>query len=80
MTILDLHRIQIQCENQDDLKLFKSKNYIHKRAMKSKFYLTLLAIFGSITISGFYLGENILKVVGLAVTVPVGILSLLSLI
>jgi hypothetical protein len=39
--------------------------------------LTLLAIFGSITISGFYLGENILKVVGLAVTVPVGILSLL---
>jgi len=48
--------------------------------MKSKFYLTLLAIFGSITISGFYLGENILKVVGLAVTVPVGKLSLLSLI
>lgn len=55
-------------------------NHNIREAMKSKFYLTLLAIFGSITISGFYLGENILKVVGLAMTVPVGILSLLSLI
>jgi hypothetical protein len=46
--------------------------------MKSKFYLGLLGIFGLITIRGFYLGENVLKVIGLAVTVPVGILSLLS--
>jgi hypothetical protein len=46
--------------------------------MKSKFYLGLLGIFGLITISGFYLGENVLKVIGLAVTVPVGILSLHS--
>jgi hypothetical protein len=46
--------------------------------MKSKSYLRLLGIFVLITISDFYLGENVLKVIGLAVTVPVGILSLLS--
>ena len=51
--------------------------------MRSKYYfsLSLIAIsatFGLIAISGFYLGENALKIIGLCVSGPVGILSLNS--
>jgi hypothetical protein len=51
--------------------------------MRSKYYFSLSlmaisAIFGLIAISGFYLGENVLKIIGLWVSVPVGILSLNS--
>jgi hypothetical protein len=51
--------------------------------MRSKYYFSLslmeiLAIFGLIAISGFYLGENVLKIIGLWVSVPMGILSLIS--
>ena len=51
--------------------------------MRSKYYFSLslmavLAIFGLIAISGFYLGENVLKIIGLEASVPVGILSLIS--
>lgn len=51
--------------------------------MRSKYYFSLslmaiLAIFGLIAIIGFYLGENALKIIGLGVSVPVGILSLIS--
>jgi hypothetical protein len=51
--------------------------------MRSKYYFSLslmaiLAIFGLIAIIGFYLGENALKIIGLGVSVPVGILSLMS--
>jgi hypothetical protein len=40
--------------------------------------MAILAIFGLIAIIGFYLGENALKIIGLGVSVPVGILSLIS--
>jgi len=40
--------------------------------------MAILAIFGLIAISGFYFGENMLKIIGLGVSVPVGILSLIS--
>jgi hypothetical protein len=40
--------------------------------------MAISAIFGLIAISGFYLGENVLKIMGLWVSVPVGILSLIS--
>ena len=40
--------------------------------------MAILAIFGLIAISGFYLGEIVLKIIGLGVSVPVGILSLIS--
>ena len=51
--------------------------------MRSKYYFSLSlmaisAIFGLIAISGFYLGENVLKIIGLWASVPVGILSLNS--
>jgi uncharacterized membrane protein YccF (DUF307 family) len=51
--------------------------------MRSKYYfwlalMAILAIFGLIAIIGFYLGENALKIIGLGVSVPVGILSLIS--
>jgi hypothetical protein len=51
--------------------------------MRSKYYFSLslmaiLAIFGLIAIIGFYLGENALKIIGLGVSVPVEILSLIS--
>jgi len=37
--------------------------------------MAILAIFGLIAISGFYLGEIVLKIIGLGVSVPVGILK-----
>ena len=51
--------------------------------MRSKYYFSLspmaiLAIFGLIAIIGLYFGENALKIIGLGVSVPVGILSLIS--
>ena len=51
--------------------------------MRSKYYFSLSlmaisAIFGLLAISGFYLGENVLKIIGLWVSVPVVILSLIS--
>ncbi len=51
--------------------------------MRSKYYFSLslmaiLAIFGLIAIIGLYLGENALKIIGLGVSVPVWILSLIS--
>ena len=51
--------------------------------MRSRYYFSLSlmaisAIFDLIAISGFYLGENVLKIIGLWVSVPVVILSLIS--
>jgi hypothetical protein len=51
--------------------------------MRSRYYFSLSlmaisAIFDLIAISGFYLGENVPKITGLWVSVPVGILSLNS--
>jgi hypothetical protein len=40
--------------------------------------MAISAIFDLIAISGFYLGENVLKIIGLWVSVPVVILSLIS--
>jgi len=40
--------------------------------------MAISAIFGLLVISGFYLGENMFKTIGLWVSVPVWILSLIS--
>jgi hypothetical protein len=51
--------------------------------MRSKYYsslslMSILAIFCLKTIDGFYLRENVLKITGLLVSAPVGMLSLIS--